>query len=77
MKENNCIVKVLLVERSNSQRSRFLRPRIEVDSRTFYFMLLLIFYFAKIASIALIVTEKVELYFRLPAFDCDDRRGRA
>jgi hypothetical protein len=59
-----------------------LHPRIEVDNRTFYFMLLPTFYFimiasiASIASIATIGTEKVERCFRLPAHDCFDLRDR-
>ena len=49
---------------------------IEVESRRFYFMLLPIFYFVKIALIAPIGGEKVERCFRQPAWDCDDRRDR-
>ena len=52
------------------------QPRSEVESRKFYFMLLPIFYFVKIASIAPIGGEKVERCFRQPACDCDDRRDR-
>ena len=50
-----------------------LQPRIEVDNRTLYFMLLPIYYFVKIAPIG---REKVGRYFRQPACDCDDRRDR-